>query len=622
VQSGAAYVFVRNGATWSQQAYLKASNTGQSDYFGGSVSVSGDTVVVGASGEASSATGVNGNQSDNLAEDSGAAYVFVRNGATWSQRAYLKASNTGADDSFARSVSVSGDTVVVGASFEASSATGVNGNQSDNSSVPSGAAYVFGVLEDFTLTTSAVNGVVSGAGDYGTGSTASVTATVAPGYSFSGWTGDASGTSNPLSVFMNSNKSIGANFQPDPGDADADGLSAYLERAVYGTDPNVADTDGDGLTDAWEVGLGRFSIIQGTLTWEQARADAKAKGGDLASFPDENRWNRAMETLGANALDSYTGLWIGAGDAAAEGQWTWVNGETFLFQRWAANSPSLDPGNTLDYAEAAGGAGGEIGKWYDRSSLTTRDGYILEIGYASIPTDADSDDDGLRDGQERTRGTNPLRADTDGDGLGDAFEVRFQFNPLNQDSDGDGIRDGADDDDGDTLTNAGEAALGTSPRLNDTDNDGLKDQEEVNVYLTDPKKSDTDGDFLSDGTEVKFTSTNPLVKDTDGDGIQDADEDLDGDGFTNRQELELFQTAPNNASDRFGIEFEYTPAAHALKFPTVSGRRYRVERSLNPADPAGWSEVVIFIGNGARVTVPLGVPFSSIWFYRVRVSLN
>ena len=206
--------------------------------------------------------------------------------------------------------------------------------------------------------------------------------------------------------------------------------------------------------------------------------------------------------------------------------------------------------------------------------------------------------------------------------MNDAFEVRFQFNPLNQDSDGDGIPDGAEDEDGDTLTNAQEAALGTSPRLNDTDNDGLKDQEEVNVYLTDPKKSDTDGDFLSDGTEVKFTSTNPLVKDTDGDGIQDADEDLDGDGFTNRQELELFQTAPNNASDRFGIEFEYTPAAHALKFPTVTGRRYRVERSLNPADPAGWSEVVIFIGNGARVTVPLGVPFSSIWFYRVRVSLN
>ena len=57
--AGAAYVFVRSGTTWSQQAYLKASNTGADDYFGSSVAVSGDTVVVGAYGEDSSTTGVN-----------------------------------------------------------------------------------------------------------------------------------------------------------------------------------------------------------------------------------------------------------------------------------------------------------------------------------------------------------------------------------------------------------------------------------------------------------------------------------------------------------------------------------------------------------------------------------
>ena len=59
------------------------------------MAVSGDTVVVGAHGEDSNATGVNGNQADNSASDSGAAYVFVRSGTTWSQQAYLKASNTG-----------------------------------------------------------------------------------------------------------------------------------------------------------------------------------------------------------------------------------------------------------------------------------------------------------------------------------------------------------------------------------------------------------------------------------------------------------------------------------------------------------------------------------------------
>ncbi len=141
--SGAAYVFVRSGGVWSQQAYLKASNTGAADNFGNSAAVSGDTVVVGASGEDSNATGVNGNQADNSAGNSGAAYVFARNVGVWSQQAYLKASNTDAADNFSNSVAVSGDTVVVGANGEDSNATGVNGNQSDNSAAVSGAAYVF-----------------------------------------------------------------------------------------------------------------------------------------------------------------------------------------------------------------------------------------------------------------------------------------------------------------------------------------------------------------------------------------------------------------------------------------------------------------------------------------------
>ncbi|MDB6131952.1 MAG: Integrin alpha beta-propellor repeat protein, partial [Verrucomicrobiales bacterium] len=765
--SGAAYVFVRSGTTWSQQAYLKASNTEWEDNFGVSVAVSGDTVVVGAYWESSGATGVNGDQVDNSAPRSGAAYILVRSGATWSHHAYLKASNTGFEDNFGLSVAVSGDTVVVGAVNEASNATGVNGDQTDNSARWSGAAYVFTVpANEFSLLTTAVNGTVTGAGDYTTGVTATLTATPDAGYVFTGWTGDAGGTANPLTVVMDSKKTIGATFTrqytlttstvsggtitgnapdgkyltgatatltatpdagyaftgwtgdaggtanpltvlinsdrtigaaftrqytlttgtvsggtitghapdgkylagttatltatpdagyvftgwtgdasgtanplpvpmdsdrtigaafgPDPVDADGDGLSAYLERVVYGTNPDLADTDADGLTDAWEVGLGRFSIIGGNFTWEQARVDAKLKGGDLASFPDENRWNRAMESLPPNGLDPHTGLWIGASDAAEEGNWTWVNGQSFDFQQWAATRPGTATGNTLDYAEVAGGSGngGEIGKWHDRDSTTTRDGYILETGYASSPTDADSDDDGLSDGQEKTRGTHPLLADTDGDGLGDASEVKFQLNPLNPDTDSDSIPDGAEDEDGDTLINSEEAALGTSPRLADSDTDGLPDQEEVKVHLTDPNKSDTDGDSLSDGTEVKVTLTNPLAEDSDGDGIQDADEDPDGDGFTNGQELALFQTAPNNGADRFTIALEYTASAHSLTFATVAGRIYRVEQSFRPGDAAEWSERFSFIAGGGVVTVPLGPPLSSRWFYRVRVSLN
>src|SRR5262245_23070998 len=141
--SGAAYVFVRNGTTWSQQAYVKASNTETFDEFGTSVAISGDTAVIGAYHEGSDATGVNGTQTNNNADDSGAAYVFVRTGTSWSQQAYLKASNTNATDVFGFTVSVSDNTAVIGAPLEDSNATGVNGIDTDNSLEDSGAAYVF-----------------------------------------------------------------------------------------------------------------------------------------------------------------------------------------------------------------------------------------------------------------------------------------------------------------------------------------------------------------------------------------------------------------------------------------------------------------------------------------------
>jgi hypothetical protein len=143
IQAGAAYVFVRQGTTWSQQAYLKASNTGTYDRFGQSVAISGDTLAVGAFGEDSNATGVNGNQTDDTEWDSGAAYVFVRQGTTWSQQAYVKASNADSGDFFGVSVALSGDTLVVGAPDEDSGSPGVDGDQDDDAMSLSGAAYVF-----------------------------------------------------------------------------------------------------------------------------------------------------------------------------------------------------------------------------------------------------------------------------------------------------------------------------------------------------------------------------------------------------------------------------------------------------------------------------------------------
>ncbi len=101
--------------------YFKASNSQVFDEFGSAVAISGDgnTLVVGAIGEDSSATTINGDQSSSAAGSSGAAYVFVKSGDNWVQQAYLKNSNTAQSDFFGYSVAISddGDDIIVGALF-------------------------------------------------------------------------------------------------------------------------------------------------------------------------------------------------------------------------------------------------------------------------------------------------------------------------------------------------------------------------------------------------------------------------------------------------------------------------------------------------------------------------
>lgn len=145
--SGAAYVFVRSGTTWTQQAYIKASNTQASDMFN-PIALSGDgnTLVAGASSESSDANGIGGLQSDNSAPYAGAAYVFVRNGTTWTQQAYLKAADSRANSQFGffGAISTDGNTLVVGAAGESSSTRGINTTPSYVAPASSsGAAYVF-----------------------------------------------------------------------------------------------------------------------------------------------------------------------------------------------------------------------------------------------------------------------------------------------------------------------------------------------------------------------------------------------------------------------------------------------------------------------------------------------
>jgi len=117
--TGSAYVFTRTGTTWTQQQNLTAGDAAAGDQFGASVSIFGNSVIIGA------------NADDGVGNNSGSAYVFTRTGTTWTQQQKLTASDAAADDTFGSSVSISGDSVVIG-SF-----------RDDDAGDRSGSAYVF-----------------------------------------------------------------------------------------------------------------------------------------------------------------------------------------------------------------------------------------------------------------------------------------------------------------------------------------------------------------------------------------------------------------------------------------------------------------------------------------------
>jgi uncharacterized repeat protein (TIGR02543 family) len=303
-----------------------------------------------------------------------------------------------------------------------------------------------------------INGSVTGSGEYEPATPATLTAIPNPGYRFTGWTGDASGTDNPLTITMDADKTVGATFEKDLSDDDGDGLSNHDEIVLYGTNPNNPDTDGDGLSDGFEVNYPgrRFFAVEGSFTHAQAVADAESRRGRLASFPNLSDYVRAVR-LARQTTQGH--LWIGLSDEEEEGVWKWLDGSVIGYNRWVSGQP--DGGTNENHALVAAGTN----QWADSVANFVADGYLIEL-------------DGL----------DPLNPDTDGDGLSDGDEVNLHgTDPLNPDSDGDGLSDG----------------------------------DEVNIHGTNPLNSDTDGDGLSDGDEVNVYGTNPLLKDSDGDGFDD-----------------------------------------------------------------------------------------------------
>jgi len=320
------------------------------------------------------------------------------------------------------------------------------------------------------------------------------------------------------------------------GDPDGDGLT-NSEEAQIGSDPQLADTDRDGLSDGDEV------RIHGT-----SPLDADTDGDGLSDGEE-------VETHQTDPLSDDTD----------------EDGLTDLAELQDHGTDPLQPdtdGDGLTDREEVRDTGTDpLADDTDGDGLGDRE----EIEqHGTDPLDADSDDDGLSDGREVDEiGTSPLDADTDDDRLPDGAELNAGTDPRDDDSDDDGLSDGAelldhrtdplsDDTDLDGLTDAAElSSHGTDPTVADTDGDGLTDGEEITVHLTDPLIGDSDLDGLLDGDEVDAHGTDPNLPDSDLDGLGDGEEisvhgsdpndpDMDLDGLTDGEEVALgtrFDTA-------------------------------------------------------------------------------
>ena len=169
------------------------------------------------------------------------------------------------------------------------------------------------------------------------------------------------------------------------------------------------DSDGDGLSDALERGVGRYEIVQAPTTngwtWHEAKADAEARGGHLATITSEAEWVVISNMFGTNVL----GCWLGGTDEEEEGVWKWVTGEPWGYTRWWPSQPDDQNGgqNYLAFH-------GAYGTRWDDGSIGPVSKYLFERGCYTDSMNADTDGDGVPDGDEYELGRSPVVNEAEG----------------------------------------------------------------------------------------------------------------------------------------------------------------------------------------------------------------
>ncbi len=347
--SGSAFVFIRSNTVWSQQAKLTASDAAASDWFGCSVGVSGDTVVVGAYGD-----------NNGKGTDAGCAYVFTRSNAVWSEQAKLTASDGASSDYFGISVGISGDTALVGAYWhnpagisDAGGAyvyarTGTNWTQQAKLTASDAASYeYFGYSVGISGDTAVVgsysddnaNGTDAGSAYVyartGTNWTQQVKLLAADGAAtdYFGWS---------VGIFGDT-VIVGADNDDNAGGTDAG--SAYVftrSNTVWSQQAKLTASDGAASdTFGYSVGISEDRVVVGA----RADDDKGSASGSAYLFTREGTiWRQRTKFIASDgALDDYFGHAVA------------VSGKTVIVGAFqddgldAAGAPSADQGSVYVY---------------------------------------------------------------------------------------------------------------------------------------------------------------------------------------------------------------------------------------------------------------------------------
>ncbi|MCH2064637.1 MAG: SUMF1/EgtB/PvdO family nonheme iron enzyme, partial [Roseibacillus sp.] len=223
------------------------------------------------------------------------------------------------------------------------------------------------------------NGSITGGGTYPSGTSATLAAIPDLGYFFTGWNGDASGTDNPLSLTMDENQTVGALFAQDIRDPDQDGLSNYRELIVHGTDPDNADSDGDGFNDGLEIS---------ESTNPNGAQDYPTRVLTVSNTANGTITGGGIYRLGTGAV------------------LTAVPALGYVFTAWTGDVANLtNPlAIVMDENQTAGAVFSQNQRDPDGDGLSNYQELVL---HGTDPNDADSDGDGFNDGLEISESTNP-----------------------------------------------------------------------------------------------------------------------------------------------------------------------------------------------------------------------